>query len=192
MEWIVRVRPQRKADPKPFLNVSAVPSLHSGFFCVVSLGLNYIFMGQADEDGRGMIAPHHFIMVFKAKNQRAFNMLKNKRCWALTDNLWSQNPHIGVWLFYFFLPCMSQLPSSPSPEEPEDYWSTLVPTSLLTVVMSIKMTERTKVVRHDRCRKLKCKEQDDGVLNGTVYKIFLDFWSNSKVRGALLMMSRRQ
>lgn len=80
MEWIVRVRPQRKADPKPFLNVSAVPSLHSGFFCVVSLGLNYIFMGQADEEGRGMIAPHHFIMVFKAKNQRAFNMLKNKRC----------------------------------------------------------------------------------------------------------------
>lgn len=80
MEWIVRVRPQRKADPKPFLNVSAVPSLHSGFFCVVSLGLNYIFMGQADEEGRGMIAPHHFIMAFKAKNQRVFNMLKNKRC----------------------------------------------------------------------------------------------------------------
>lgn len=80
MEWILQVRPQRKADPKPFLNVSAVPSLHSGFLCVVSLGLNYIFMGQADEEGRGMIAPHHFIMAFKAKNQRAFNMLKNKRC----------------------------------------------------------------------------------------------------------------
>ncbi|KTF74680.1 hypothetical protein cypCar_00023344 [Cyprinus carpio] len=46
----------------------------------VRRGLNYIFMGQADEEGRGMIAPHHFIMVFKAKNQRAFNMLKNKRC----------------------------------------------------------------------------------------------------------------
>ncbi|KTG24819.1 hypothetical protein cypCar_00039528, partial [Cyprinus carpio] len=43
-------------------------------------GLNYIFMGQADEEGRGMIAPHHFIMAFKAKNQRVFNMLKNKRC----------------------------------------------------------------------------------------------------------------
>uniref|UniRef100_A0A671QDU1 Procollagen C-endopeptidase enhancer 2-like n=1 Tax=Sinocyclocheilus anshuiensis TaxID=1608454 RepID=A0A671QDU1_9TELE len=43
-------------------------------------GLNYIFMGQADEEGRGMIAPQHFIMAFKSKNQRAFNMLKNKRC----------------------------------------------------------------------------------------------------------------
>uniref|UniRef100_A0A8C2ANU8 Procollagen C-endopeptidase enhancer 2b n=1 Tax=Cyprinus carpio TaxID=7962 RepID=A0A8C2ANU8_CYPCA len=43
-------------------------------------GLNYIFMGQADEEGHGMIAPHHFIMAFKAKNQRVFNMLKNKHC----------------------------------------------------------------------------------------------------------------
>ncbi|XP_043082861.1 procollagen C-endopeptidase enhancer 2b [Puntigrus tetrazona] len=46
----------------------------------VRRGLNYIFMGQADEEGRGTIAPDHFIMAFKAKNQRAFNMLKNKRC----------------------------------------------------------------------------------------------------------------
>lgn len=105
MEWIAWVRPQRKADPKPFLNVSAVSSLHSGFFCVVSLGLNYIFMGQADEEGRGMIAPHHFIMAFKAKNQRAFNMLKNKHCWALTDNLWSQNPHMGVWCLHICPAC---------------------------------------------------------------------------------------
>lgn len=105
MEWIERVRPQRKSDPKPLLNVSAVPSLHSGFFCVVSLGLNYIFMGQADEEGRGMIAPHHFIMAFKAKNQRAVNMLKNKRCWAFTEDLWSWNPHMGVWCLHICPAC---------------------------------------------------------------------------------------
>ncbi|CDQ82492.1 unnamed protein product [Oncorhynchus mykiss] len=43
-------------------------------------GLNYIFMGSADEDGKGKIAPHHFVMAFKAKNQRGLNVLKNKRC----------------------------------------------------------------------------------------------------------------
>ncbi|KAK3550810.1 hypothetical protein QTP70_005717 [Hemibagrus guttatus] len=46
----------------------------------VKRGLNYIFMGQTDDEGRGLIAPHHFVMTFKAKNQRAFNVLKNKRC----------------------------------------------------------------------------------------------------------------
>uniref|UniRef100_A0A3P8XAH9 Procollagen C-endopeptidase enhancer 2b n=1 Tax=Esox lucius TaxID=8010 RepID=A0A3P8XAH9_ESOLU len=43
-------------------------------------GLNYIFMGSADEEGRGKIAPHHFVMAFKAKNQRGLNVLKTKRC----------------------------------------------------------------------------------------------------------------
>ncbi|KAI5106594.1 procollagen C-endopeptidase enhancer 2 precursor [Silurus meridionalis] len=46
----------------------------------VKRGLNYILMGQTDEEGRGLIAPDHFVMSFKAKNQRAFNVLKNKRC----------------------------------------------------------------------------------------------------------------
>lgn len=64
------------------LNVSAVPPLHSGFFCVTLPGLNYIFMGQVDEDGRGKIAPHHFVMAFKTKNQKGLNVLKNKRCWV--------------------------------------------------------------------------------------------------------------
>ncbi|TKS87682.1 Procollagen C-endopeptidase enhancer 2 [Collichthys lucidus] len=43
-------------------------------------GLNYIFMGHVDEDGRGKIAPHHFVMAFKTKNQKGLNVLKNKRC----------------------------------------------------------------------------------------------------------------
>ncbi|XP_024248196.1 procollagen C-endopeptidase enhancer 2 [Oncorhynchus tshawytscha] len=43
-------------------------------------GLNYIFMGSADEDGKGKIAPHHFVMAFKAKNQRGLNVLRTKRC----------------------------------------------------------------------------------------------------------------
>ncbi|XP_068437536.1 procollagen C-endopeptidase enhancer 2b isoform X1 [Clinocottus analis] len=43
-------------------------------------GLNYIFMGQVDEDGRGKIAPQHFVMAFKTKNQKGLNVLKNKRC----------------------------------------------------------------------------------------------------------------
>ncbi|XP_041924625.1 procollagen C-endopeptidase enhancer 2b [Alosa pseudoharengus] len=46
----------------------------------VKRGLSYIFMGEVDDDGRGKIAPHHFVMAFKAKNQRAFNALKTKRC----------------------------------------------------------------------------------------------------------------
>lgn len=64
------------------LNVSAVPPLHSGFFCVTSPGLNYVFMGQVDEEGRGKIAPHHFVMAFKTKNQKGLSVLKNKRCWV--------------------------------------------------------------------------------------------------------------
>lgn len=43
-------------------------------------GLNYIFMGSADEDGKGKIAPHHFVIAFKAKNQRGLNVLKTKQC----------------------------------------------------------------------------------------------------------------
>lgn len=39
-------------------------------------------MGQVDEDGRGKIAPHHFVMAFKTKNQKGLNVLKNKRCWV--------------------------------------------------------------------------------------------------------------
>lgn len=61
------------------LNVSAGLPLHSGFFCV-TLGLNYVFMGQVDEDGRGKIAPHHFVMAFKTKNQKGLSVLKNKQC----------------------------------------------------------------------------------------------------------------
>lgn len=43
---------------------------------------------------------------------------------------------------------------------------------------------RAKVERGDRRRNPECKNRDQGVLNGTVYKVFVAFWSNSKVRGA--------
>ncbi|XP_021561845.1 procollagen C-endopeptidase enhancer 2 [Carlito syrichta] len=43
-------------------------------------GLNYIIMGQVGEDGRGKIMPNSFIMMFKAKNQKLLNALKNKQC----------------------------------------------------------------------------------------------------------------
>lgn len=56
------------------------PPLHSGLFCVTSPGLNYVFTGQVDEDGRGKIAPQHFVMAFKTKNQKGLNVLKNKQC----------------------------------------------------------------------------------------------------------------
>ncbi|XP_071341170.1 procollagen C-endopeptidase enhancer 2b isoform X1 [Trachinotus anak] len=56
------------------------PFVRRGFFCVTSPGLNYIFMGQVDEEGRGKIAPHHFVMAFKTKNQKGLSVLKNKRC----------------------------------------------------------------------------------------------------------------
>ncbi|KAF3703654.1 Procollagen C-endopeptidase enhancer 2 Procollagen COOH-terminal proteinase enhancer 2 [Channa argus] len=46
----------------------------------VRRGLNYLFMGQVDEEGRGKIAPHHFVMAFKTKNQKGLNVLKNQRC----------------------------------------------------------------------------------------------------------------
>ncbi|XP_015216834.1 procollagen C-endopeptidase enhancer 2b isoform X2 [Lepisosteus oculatus] len=46
----------------------------------VRRGLNYLFMGQADEEGYGKIAPNNFVVAFKAKNQRLLNNLKNKRC----------------------------------------------------------------------------------------------------------------
>lgn len=82
------------------LNVSAVPPLHSGIFCVTSPGLNYIFMGQVDEEGRGKIAPHHFVMAFKTKNQKGLNVLKNKRCWASVaeDLHWTGMPKSQLWM----------------------------------------------------------------------------------------------
>ncbi|KPP57886.1 Procollagen C-endopeptidase enhancer 2-like [Scleropages formosus] len=43
-------------------------------------GLSYILMGQADEDGRGRVAPHHFTTPLRAKSQKSLNVLKNKRC----------------------------------------------------------------------------------------------------------------
>ncbi|XP_062847204.1 procollagen C-endopeptidase enhancer 2b [Trichomycterus rosablanca] len=48
----------------------------------VRRGLNYILMGQTDEEGHGLIGPQHFVMAFKAKNknQKVFNILKNTRC----------------------------------------------------------------------------------------------------------------
>ncbi|KAM9034328.1 procollagen C-endopeptidase enhancer 2 [Sarcophilus harrisii] len=47
---------------------------------LIRRGLNYIIMGQVDEDGRGKITPNSFIMNFKMKNQKILNALKNKRC----------------------------------------------------------------------------------------------------------------
>uniref|UniRef100_A0A2K6TN52 Procollagen C-endopeptidase enhancer 2 n=1 Tax=Saimiri boliviensis boliviensis TaxID=39432 RepID=A0A2K6TN52_SAIBB len=43
-------------------------------------GLNYIIMGQVGEDGQGRIMPNSFIMMFKTKNQKLLNALKNKQC----------------------------------------------------------------------------------------------------------------
>ncbi|XP_061661709.1 procollagen C-endopeptidase enhancer 2b isoform X2 [Syngnathoides biaculeatus] len=46
----------------------------------VRRGLNYIFMGSVDEEGRGKVGPHHFVLAFKSKNQKALSVLKSKRC----------------------------------------------------------------------------------------------------------------
>lgn len=46
----------------------------------LSSGLNYIIMGQVGEDGRGKIMPNSFVKMFKNKNQRPMNALKNKQC----------------------------------------------------------------------------------------------------------------
>lgn len=48
--------------------------------CSFFLGLNYIIMGQVGEDGRGKIMPNSFIMMFKTKNQKLLDALKNKQC----------------------------------------------------------------------------------------------------------------
>ncbi|XP_028650515.1 procollagen C-endopeptidase enhancer 2b [Erpetoichthys calabaricus] len=47
---------------------------------LIRRGLNYVLMGQADEEGRGRIAPNNFAVAFKSKNQRNLNALKTKRC----------------------------------------------------------------------------------------------------------------
>ncbi|KAJ6669355.1 hypothetical protein lerEdw1_008164 [Lerista edwardsae] len=47
---------------------------------VIRRGLNYVIMGQVEEDGRGKILPSSFTMSFKTKNQKILNTLKNKRC----------------------------------------------------------------------------------------------------------------
>ncbi|MFT7816018.1 procollagen C-endopeptidase enhancer 2-like [Arapaima gigas] len=46
----------------------------------IKRGLSYILMGLADEEGRGRVAPHHFVTPFKTKSQKSLNVLKNKRC----------------------------------------------------------------------------------------------------------------
>ncbi|XP_039342913.1 procollagen C-endopeptidase enhancer 2 isoform X1 [Mauremys reevesii] len=47
---------------------------------LIRRGLNYIIMGQLEEDGRGKVLPNNFIMSFKTKNQKILNTLKNKQC----------------------------------------------------------------------------------------------------------------
>ncbi|XP_077204876.1 procollagen C-endopeptidase enhancer 2 [Paroedura picta] len=47
---------------------------------VIRRGLNYVIMGQVEEDGRGKILPSSFTMSFKTKNQKILNTLKNKQC----------------------------------------------------------------------------------------------------------------
>ncbi|KAG8136004.1 hypothetical protein E2320_008978 [Naja naja] len=49
-------------------------------FPSLSIGLNYVIMGQVEEDGRGKLLPSSFTMSFKTKNQKILNALKNKRC----------------------------------------------------------------------------------------------------------------
>uniref|UniRef100_A0A8C9FY18 Procollagen C-endopeptidase enhancer 2 n=1 Tax=Pavo cristatus TaxID=9049 RepID=A0A8C9FY18_PAVCR len=48
---------------------------------LIRRGLNYIIMGQVEEDGRGKIFPNSFVMSFKTKNQKILNALKNKTCY---------------------------------------------------------------------------------------------------------------
>ncbi|XP_038602618.1 procollagen C-endopeptidase enhancer 2 [Tachyglossus aculeatus] len=43
-------------------------------------GLNYIIMGQVDEEGRGKVLPTSFIVNFKTKNQKLLNALNTKQC----------------------------------------------------------------------------------------------------------------
>ncbi|POI33205.1 hypothetical protein CIB84_003043 [Bambusicola thoracicus] len=59
-------------------------SSNFGLVCNIILsfvGLNYIIMGQVEEDGRGKIFPNSFVMSFKTKNQKILNALKNKTCY---------------------------------------------------------------------------------------------------------------
>ncbi|XP_074403238.1 procollagen C-endopeptidase enhancer 2 [Zonotrichia albicollis] len=47
---------------------------------LIRRGLNYIIMGQVEEDGRGKVYPNSFVMSFKTKNSKILNALKNKTC----------------------------------------------------------------------------------------------------------------
>ncbi|KAM6260962.1 procollagen C-endopeptidase enhancer 2 isoform 2-T2 [Spheniscus humboldti] len=47
---------------------------------LIRRGLNYIIMGQVEEDGRGKVFPNNFVMSFKTKNSKILNALKNKTC----------------------------------------------------------------------------------------------------------------
>nr|XP_060623766.1 procollagen C-endopeptidase enhancer 2 [Anolis sagrei ordinatus] len=47
---------------------------------LIRRGLNYVIMGQVEEDGKGKILPSSFTMTFKTKNQKILNILKNKQC----------------------------------------------------------------------------------------------------------------
>ncbi|XP_048398060.1 procollagen C-endopeptidase enhancer 2-like isoform X1 [Stegostoma tigrinum] len=47
---------------------------------IIKRGLNYIFMGQVDEAGRGRVLPNSFVMPYRSKNQRFLNNVKNRRC----------------------------------------------------------------------------------------------------------------
>ncbi|XP_051874948.1 procollagen C-endopeptidase enhancer 2b [Pristis pectinata] len=47
---------------------------------IIKRGLNYIFMGQVDEAGRGRVLPNSFVVPYRSKNQRFLNNLKNRRC----------------------------------------------------------------------------------------------------------------
>ncbi|XP_061877746.1 procollagen C-endopeptidase enhancer 2-like isoform X2 [Entelurus aequoreus] len=57
------------------------PLVTRGCVCVTPhAGLNYIFMGEVDQEGRGKVGPHNFVLGFKSRNQKVLRVLKNKHC----------------------------------------------------------------------------------------------------------------
>ncbi|CAL8399566.1 procollagen C-endopeptidase enhancer 2b [Gadus morhua] len=47
---------------------------------LIRRGMSYLFMGQADEDGRGTIGPQHLVTAFKTRNQKELSGLKTQHC----------------------------------------------------------------------------------------------------------------
>uniref|UniRef100_W5N761 Procollagen C-endopeptidase enhancer a n=1 Tax=Lepisosteus oculatus TaxID=7918 RepID=W5N761_LEPOC len=72
---LCRLDPQMTVLPKDWQLVSACKKCP-----LIRRGANYILMGQVDDEGRGLLSPNSFTLLYKAPHQKMLTNLNSKPC----------------------------------------------------------------------------------------------------------------